>query len=284
MRRRIRKGRVSAAVCILVAASAFPIFKIVTKQKEPEFPSAESIAEATTEPAFTQTPPEPQQETAEESVLSPEISELASGKMIQNVPHIPQSEEYPTGCESVAAVSLMRYYGEEITVESFIDQHLPIADYPSLGDDGILHGESPWEAFIGDPYSSSGYGCYSTAIVKALKSAVAHRFTIHSISRASLPMLCREYIDHGHPVMIWATMYMKEAYPGNAWQLPNGETFQFICPEHALLLIGYDEENYYFSDPLSEEAVTAYPKMACEKAYEALDSQAVVMLPIEKIS
>ena len=48
---------------------------------------------------------------------------------------------------------------------------------------------------------------------------------------------------------------------------------------YALVLIGYDDKSYYFCNPQSEEAVVSYPKEACETAYNALYSQAVIMKP-----
>ena len=38
------------------------------------------------------------------------------------VPYLDQSVKYPTGCESVSAVMLLRYLGYEITVDEFIEQ------------------------------------------------------------------------------------------------------------------------------------------------------------------
>ena len=36
------------------------------------------------------------------------------------VPYIDQSVKYPTGCESVSAVMLLKYLGYEMTVDEFI--------------------------------------------------------------------------------------------------------------------------------------------------------------------
>ena len=143
-----------------------------------------------------------------------------------------------------------------------------------------MYGESPWNAFIGEPYSDSGYGCYSTVIVKAMKSAITQNYEISAIYNVPMSTLCSEYVDNGQPVMIWATMDMREPYEGKRWLLSNGETFTFICPEHALVLIGYDDKSYYFCNPQSEEAVVSYSKEACETAYNALYSQAVIMKPV----
>lgn len=202
---------------------------------------------------------------------------LADSYCIENVPHILQTTAYPTGCESVAAVSLLQFYGADITVKDFIDSYLPKADYPYYDDNGIMHGESPWEYFIGDPYSKSGYGCYAPPIVEAMAAAAPPELHVEEVEAPSLQSLCERYVALGEPVLVWATMYMLPPEEGRAWLLPDGEEFVFIRPEHALLLIGYDEDYYYFSDSLSEETVTAYPKEASETAFAAMYSQAVVV-------
>ena len=64
------------------------------------------------------------------------------------------------------------------------------------------------------------------------------------------------------------------------WYLPNGELFTFVGPEHALVLIGYDNNNYYFSDSLQYGDVTAYNKKLVEKAYYGLSAQSLVLDPL----
>ena len=41
-----------------------------------------------------------------------------------DVPYLDQSVRYPTGCESVSAVMLLRYLGYEMSVDEFIEQYL----------------------------------------------------------------------------------------------------------------------------------------------------------------
>lgn len=198
--------------------------------------------------------------------------------IIGNVPHIYQMYAYPTGCESVSAVSLMQYYGIDISVDRFIDEYLPCADTPCYFG-GILAGESPYDFFLGNPRSEYGFGCYLPVIRKAIESCVGNSFVVTAAEEKDLCSLAKKYISADIPVMIWATMGMQEAREGDSWRLPSGEIFTFIRPEHALLLIGYDDASYYFSDPMEEAAVVSYDKASCERAFEALFCQALVLLP-----
>lgn len=270
MRRRQKKRITALIYTILIAAAALCIALICSelmRGSKDDGGVASTMADASDSLSEIQ--------TQEASSAAQEENQI----LIADFPHISQNVKYPTGCESVAAVSLMQFYNVDITVEEFIDMHLPTAGYPYY-EDNVMYGESPWDAFIGDPYSESGYGCYSTVIVKAMKSALPQGYGIQALYNVPLPQLCSEYIDKGQPVLIWATMDMREPYEGNSWLLPNGESFTFICPEHALVLIGYDDTSYYFCNPQADEAVVSYPRADCETAYNALHSQAVVMQPL----
>ena len=45
-------------------------------------------------------------------------------KKIIDVPYIDQTQEWPTGCESVSAVMLLQYLGVNISVNEFIEKYL----------------------------------------------------------------------------------------------------------------------------------------------------------------
>ena len=189
----------------------------------------------------------------------------ATGHLIYGVPHLDQTSGYATACESLAAVSLMQYFGAEIDPGTFIREYLPVADYPYSDSNNDLHAESPWDYFIGDPLKSNGYGCYSPVIAKAIEQS-PFEGDAELLRDVPLSTLCSDYIDNDIPVMIWATIEMQPTRAGHTWYLPTGEIFTFLRPEHALLLIGYDSDSYYFSDSLAENEITPYAKSAVETA------------------
>ena len=45
-------------------------------------------------------------------------------RKVIDVSYLDQSVRYPTGCESVSAVMLLRYLGYEMSVDEFIEQYL----------------------------------------------------------------------------------------------------------------------------------------------------------------
>ena len=206
------------------------------------------------------------------------IPQGENGHIIENVPHIPQAEDYMTACESISAIELLQYYGIDMPLDLFLGKYLPVADYPGTGEDGEMHGESPWEYFIGDPTVFDGFGCYSGALVKAINK-IQDGLSV-KLRYQPLEKLCTDYIDKGQPVIIWATMYMEPPQESMQWYLPDGTLFTFMIPEHALLLTGYDEYYYYFSDSLQYGETVGYPKAMTERAYDGLHMQAVVIDPL----
>ena len=132
-----------------------------------------------------------------------------------NVPYINQRMDYPTGCESVSAVMALQYAGEDITVDTFIDDCLDTGERPAY-EDGVRYGCDPWEAFPGDPRSSSGYGCFSPVIERALRRAVGTQpYTVESLNGLTLDELCGRYVQKGVPVIVWATIDMAAPKPGS---------------------------------------------------------------------
>ena len=198
-----------------------------------------------------------------------------------DVPFIDQREKYPTGCESVTAVMALQYAGVDVTVEEFIDQYLPQGEAPHQDATGAVVGPSPWEMFLGSPYSEEGWGCYAPVIGEAVEQLLQDRgvegLSVKELYGEDLPQLCEEYVSQGTPVMVWATIDMAEPTPANQYYLEGtGELFTWIYPLHCLLLTGEDGETYIFNDPMAGKNV-AYPKEQVEEAFEGVGMQAVVL-------
>lgn len=201
------------------------------------------------------------------------------GVVIENVPHATQFVNYPTACESMAAVALLQYYGVNIDIDRFLDEFLPRTDYPTQDETGNLQGASPWEYFIGDPRDSAGFGCYNTCIAAGINK-IQEGLAI-PLNDLTLDEICSEYIDKGQPVVMWGTIGMEAPYVSKFhWTIPDGTEYYFVNPEHACVLIGYDASYYYFSDSMSYETITAYSRLQVETAYEGLFRQTVAIDPL----
>ena len=204
----------------------------------------------------------------------PLVHAQPSDRQLLRVEYLGQGE-FPTGCESVTAVMALRHAGYDITVEEFIDFYLPRGDF--WVEDGQAYGDDPYQCFVGDPYSDSGFGCFAPALARALEG-VAGEGAVEDLTGTSLADLCQDCIDQGVPVILWATMDMREPTDGRRWILADsGETFTWPAGEHCLLLVGYDQTSYYFNDPYEDKGLVAYDRQLVETRYQQIGSQALAL-------
>lgn len=154
---------------------------------------------------------------------------------------------------------------------------LPTGDAPHTDENGELIGCDPWEAFPGDPFSETGWGCYSTVIERAMNEFLTNT-GYHAERLSGVPLYrLKSYIDNNTPVMIWATICMEPPIESDIWTVPEtGREITWVYPMHALVLTGYDENGYYFSDPLAGQDIY-YGKDSVEVAYTALFEQAIIL-------
>ena len=197
------------------------------------------------------------------------------------VPYLDQSGAYPTGCESVSAVMLLQYLGYDISVDTFIEQYLEKEDFEER--EGVWYGPDPRTHFCGSPYDEDSFGCYAPVICKALEKILGDAYEVLDRTGTEIDILIREYIDREMPVVFWACINMREPITGPQWKLKEtGETFTWISNEHCMLLVGYDEEGYYFNDPYDNNGVIRYPKDVVKDRYKAQHMQAVGVKKTDK--
>lgn len=190
------------------------------------------------------------------------------------VPYIDQSVKYPTGCESVSTVMLLQFLGYDMTVDEFIEKYLNKRDFEDRA--GQFFGPNPYKEFCGSPYDEESFGCYAPVICHALEHAIGDAYEIIDETGTSIEELVKNYIDQGMPVIFWACINMREPIVGPSWKLlDNGEEFIWISNEHCMLLVGYDEEGYYFNDPYDNNGVIRYDKAVVEDRHAAQHSMAV---------
>ena len=205
-------------------------------------------------------------------------------KKIVSAPYIDQTARWVNGCESISSVMLLQAVGIPIDPDVFIERDLPHAPY--WEQEGRLYGPDPMFVYPGDPHDHTGYGCYAPCIVQALQSALKHegaadRFEVLDVSGETAAQLCR-FIDEGMPVVFWATLdFTPVPEERDHWLLADGTDFAWKCHEHCLLLVDYDEENYWFNEaiflPWHDHGVCAQPKELVERCHAAQDSYAVTL-------
>ena len=196
-------------------------------------------------------------------------------------------DNYAGACEAYAVVTLLNYYGFSVDDIRFVEYYLhtePLGTY-----DGIYHGPSLYSAFAGTP--DNGYGVYAPSVKDSIDQYLADENSTYRAkieTNCTLEELCDCCVSKGEPVMIWGTIDMQEPYDYVYWvidyadddsPLKSGDVFSWPTTEHCMVLIGYDEENYHFADSL-DAMVVSYPKADCQKAFEALESQAIYLTKV----
>lgn len=198
-------------------------------------------------------------------------------KKIIEVPYLSQEKKAATGCELVSATMLLQYHGKKVTLEEMI-QAVPKSELEET-EKGLV-GVHPASAFIGDPHSDTGFGCYAPVVVDTINQFLPQEEKkAVDLTGKDMQTLISDFIDRDRPVLLWATMNMTEPEPGDSWTLKDtGKKFQWIAGEHCLVLVGYDRSSYYFNDPYETKGVVSYPKKLVERRYQALGRQAVAIL------
>lgn len=196
-------------------------------------------------------------------------------KHLIKVPYISQSPTYPTGCESVSSVMLLRYLGYDVTVDEWIENYLERQEFEEK--DGKVYGGDPRKVFCGNPYREDGMGCYAPVICKTLNRIFEKESRYLAVDETGRTMeaLCKEYIDQNMPVVFWACIDMKKPVLGPSWQLTEQETFTWISNEHCMLLVGYDDTGYYFNDPYESHGLIHYEKELVKQRHQAQYAMAV---------
>lgn len=192
-------------------------------------------------------------------------------KEILDVKRIAQNPDYPNGCESVSAVMLLNYYGFSITVQEFIDNYLPKEEVYEKN--GIRYGPNPALFYAGNPLSEvRGWGCFAPVIEESLKKVVKYsNYVIENTTGRNI-----NYLIKSLPVVIWVGMDYEIVSDVYEWFDIN-ETKVYTYPKnaHAVLLIGYDHDNFYINDPLKPEEVVKVKRKILEDSYDSMGRQSV---------
>lgn len=216
------------------------------------------------------------EKTADNSLPKPDRK--AAGCI--EVPYRSQ-DDLPTGCELVSTSMLLKFYGFETEPLDLIDDGYVLKS--EFEKDGSkIYGGDPNYAFIGDPKSKSGYGCYSGAIYDGLCRFLENDFyDTYYLSGMSLNDICNQYIDFGEPVVIWGSIGMGTLYydDSSSWVIKDtGEEFSWLSNEHCMVLVGYDDYYYYIHDPL-KGAYTPYERELADMRFAEMGYQAVTIRP-----
>lgn len=294
-RAKLRFAAAMTAVCLLCGTTA------CLKKPEPDAAEVQGHEKPATmvqeSSASPETSSEVSQAESSETVISssavnpPPTSEKppltssdspAKNKTVLQVLYLSQKGILPNGCEAVSATMLLHHVGINVAPIDFVDRYLDCE--PTWTEGKTRYGPDPSKAYAGNPRKiQGGFGCFSPVIERALIQAVEAfapgQYEVLNLGGISLKEL-ETYIDKGIPAAIWATIGMQEVPFYYEWVSPDdGLTYRYPAREHCLVLVGYDDQRYYFNDPYNSNGLVSYSKATVEKRYETLGRQAVVIQP-----
>ncbi len=219
-----------------------------------------------------------------------QVSDDVCSSKIINVPYVGQND-IPSGCEAVSATMILQYFGYMISARDFTDNFLIKKDW-MMKKGRKIYAADPNSAYPGNPYIAHGYncgfGCYAPALAKSINNFLnGHNHKAFLTTGTTIKELISNYINNDIPVLIWATMDMKPSRLGSRWIIDYvdenakykiGDLFTWIAGEHCLVLVGYDDTNYYFNDPYKNHGFIAYEKSIVEQRFSELGCQSIVLL------
>ncbi|MGN0665847.1 MAG: C39 family peptidase [Huintestinicola sp.] len=219
--------------------------------------------------------------TIEEICEGYSLPETSFEKVMINMDVLNQYPEMPVGCEITCGTALLNFLGYDISMSEFADTYVKINQGTFYENDDTLVGPDPSEYFIGDPYSK-GFGCYAPVIVNALnnffesKSSKNLAIELSDTNTADL----ERFIDGGVPVIVWASIDMKPFRYKDATEWisdSTGEQILWPAGSHTLILVGYDDNFYYFMDPNNKSEIQKYIKDSFVQRWQEKNCQSIAV-------
>lgn len=215
------------------------------------------------------------------------INEVAGMKIVDSVlvnrkldvPYVSQEGILPNGCEAVSGVMLLRDKGFDVDPVEFVDDYLDCGEVKVRW--GCRYGPDPSKQYAGDPKSEKGgWGCFAPVIVDSLNKYLSDKdYYACNLTGKSISYLVANYVANGTPVAVWCTISMQEIDEVYQWQsYDKKQTYLYPVRQHCMVLIGYDDEYYYFLDPYNSNGEVKYTKEQTEYCFNSIGKQAVAIL------
>lgn len=189
-----------------------------------------------------------------------------------DAPVVRQLPELPSGCEVTSLTMLLQYYGVNKSKMELVQEMKRDETPIRYNKDGsIAFWGNPNVGFVGEVTGAAkGFGIYHTALYDLLKAYVP---TAVDMTREPFSKL-EDQLIQGIPSVVWTTIDYNVPSKWVVWDTPIGP-IQTTFMEHAVLLVGFDEQHVYVNDPLSGQGKYKIEKARFLATWEAMGSQAL---------
>ena len=264
----LRKTAAAAAAMITLTSCGKMVTLMDSEVAEPNASAAGASTVKVTEATEPSTEPVTEQFTLD--IKMPEGYEIPRKYAIPDFKTVLQKPELPTGCEVTALCEVLQYLGFDIDKVALSDEFMP------MDNNGITTMKT---AYIGDPKSDEGFGCFAPVIVQTaddyFESINSPCYAV-DITGSSMKEVYYQ-VSQGRPVVMWSTINQIITTPNLRWVTNDGEEMWFNDFQHCVAIYGYDlDENVvHVADPLVGNIKYDLPKF--EQTCEVMVRQAVVI-------
>ncbi len=214
---------------------------------------------------------EAEDDTDEEINAGVDVYTIFEEKVSLDVNLIYQNPELPTGCEITSLAIVLNHMGINVDKCDLADNYL----------EKYVNGRADFNnVFCGEPRSDGGYGCYANVIFNASqlyinKNNLSLNYKTKDLTNCEFETIY-SYLTDGYPVVAWTTNWLEEPYINEEWEY-NGKWYEWLVPEHCVVIIGYDIINNIINiaDPQNgylEQDLTRFIEV-----WEKMGSQAVTV-------
>lgn len=193
--------------------------------------------------------------------------------IVIEVPIIAQKPELDNGCEVTSLAMLLDYAGVNVSKMTLAEEIKKDETLPIYDEEGkILEWGNPSKGFVGDITGENiGFGVYTEPMMKLMNEYLPGRAI--DLSHEPFERLLRS-IDERKPVIVWVTSEFKVPEEYIEWE-SEGQTIRVTFDEHAVLLVGYDEQFCYVNNPYNSEKNQKVEREVFIEVWESMGSMAI---------
>ncbi|GAB7387091.1 hypothetical protein BSNK01_09270 [Bacillaceae bacterium] len=201
-------------------------------------------------------------------------------RFLLDVPVVRQFPEFHNGCEIASLAMLTQYVGLPYGKQELAGM-VPKDPTPLRRDSRgrIIQWGDPNAGFVGDITGKNpGYAIYHKALARFLDSLYDGK--AKDLTGSDFEDVLKEIVK-GKPVIVWTTIDFTPTGEWLEWQTKDGRTIRATFKEHAVLLVGFDENFVYVNNPYNGQKAQKIEKESFVKSWEQLGRQAVTIAGVE---
>lgn len=192
-----------------------------------------------------------------------------------DVPLIAQKPELYNGCEVTSLTMLLNFKGVKVDKLTLVKDMKKDKTPMVKGKNGkIISWGNPDYGFVGDVTGKNGpgYSINPNALLPLAENY--YEGQAMDLTNCTLEDL-QLYLMMKSPVVVWVTCSMNVPNNFVIWKDGQGLPVKATFSQHAVVLTGYDENYFYYNDPLSKTKNAKISKEQFSKVWNAMGKKAL---------